>query len=125
TAQPTVLSDRLLPEKKQSPDRTVIPSSNSQRARSVSAASTPASTAASSEYSDLTLKIANKANFAPLSKPVVPAQPISQFIATKNSTISPTPLVKERLNSKFSSTTSSLRISEFIATKNASLAPLP
>ncbi|CAF1483119.1 unnamed protein product [Rotaria magnacalcarata] len=124
-AQPTVLSDRLLPEKKQSPDRTVIPSSNSQRARSVSAASTPASTAASSEYSDLTLKIANKANFAPLSKPVVPAQPISQFIATKNSTISPTPLVKERLNSKFSSTTSSLRISEFIATKNASLAPLP
>ncbi|CAF4834853.1 unnamed protein product, partial [Rotaria magnacalcarata] len=124
-AQPTVLSDRLLPEKKQSPDRTVIPSSNSQRARSVSAASTAASTAASSEYSDLTLKIANKANVAPLSKPVVPAQPISQFIATKNSTISPTPLVKERLNSKFSSTTSSLRISEFIATKNASLAPLP
>ncbi|CAM4861800.1 unnamed protein product [Rotaria socialis] len=123
--QPAVLSGQLLPENKQSPNRTVIPSSNSQRARSVSTASVAPSAASSSEYSDLTLKIANKANVAPLSKPVVPAQPISQFIATKNSAISPTPLVKERLNSKASSTTPSLRISEFIATKNAFLAPSP
>ncbi|CAF3380725.1 unnamed protein product [Rotaria socialis] len=123
--QPAVLSGQLLPENKQSPNRTVIPSSNSQRARSVSTASVAPSAASSSEYSDLTLKIANKANVAPLGKPVVPAQPISQFIATKNSAISPTPLVKERLNSKASSTTPSLRISEFIATKNAFLAPSP
>ncbi|CAF5116096.1 unnamed protein product, partial [Rotaria socialis] len=37
--QPAVLSGQLLPENKQSPNRTVIPSSNSQRARSVSTAS--------------------------------------------------------------------------------------
>ncbi|CAF3185988.1 unnamed protein product [Rotaria sp. Silwood2] len=140
--RPIVVSPKQSLEKKSLFSNVPVPSTDDKRSRSISTVSIASSSSrATTVNSELTPNSANKSTRAislnflfnvavffflkPLAVNVAPIQSISEFIATKNSSIPPAPPVNANVNSKYSSTASTLSISEFSVTKTSSIKSPP
>ncbi|CAF1064750.1 unnamed protein product [Rotaria sordida] len=131
TASQNLVRQNVVPSKPSSEKKPLfvnvpLPSTNGQRSRSVSTESIMTSSRETTPNSELTLESTSKPILSSLNATVTPALTISEFIATKNSSIPPIPPVNARVNSKTSLAKSASSISEFIVTKNPSIvSPVP